>query len=130
MNRKRLERMEMGLVKKYKACKRCRWKTGRPCTLPRCLYLAEGGKLAVIYRPQRGSLEESMAQAREFAGEWQLRMYLAQDWGVNPADVVIEHTPVRDERTGWGDTRRVCLRRLGNECFDVPQCIGFMAMDY
>ena len=130
MNRKGLVGLETGLLKKYKACKRCRWKTGRPCTLPRCLYLAEGGKLAVIYRPNRGSLEESMAQAREFAGEWRLKMSLAQEFGVGICDIAVEQTPVNDERTGWQDTRRVCLRRLGNDRFDVPLCIGFMAMDY
>lgn len=37
---------------------------------------------------------------------------------------------VFDERTGWKDTRYVCVKRMGNEVYAVPQCIGMCATKF
>ena len=45
-------------------------------------------------------------------------------------DIVINEESVEDKRNGWKDTRYVCVKRMGNEIYPIPQCIGFCATDY
>jgi hypothetical protein len=90
----------------------------------------------IIYRPQRGSLFDAMAEAKEFKNEAQMKEYIVSQWNghILTQDIIIEAEPACDDRIGWKDTRHVCIKRLGTEDYLVkygcPQCIGMCATDY
>ena len=101
----------------------------------------------VIYRPHLGELEESLAESKEFEDVNQMKEYIV-NWfmdfcksvgmTITPLTVeeivIDENLIVDDERTGWSDTRYVCITRDGdlNPIGDdaVPQCIGYYATIY
>lgn len=100
----------------------------------------------VIYRPHRGGLAESLLEAREFQTFDDMKKYIYQttwddfgDLGL-PApfemeDIVInEENKGNDDRCGWRDTMRVCVKRFGDEDYmkeyGTPKCIGMCATDY
>lgn len=90
----------------------------------------------IIYRPHKGSLSDALAEAMEFQNEEEMKSYIYQDWnklymelGFKPApfdieDIVIEDESSDDTRCGWHDTRYVCVKRIGKDIYDCPQCIG------
>ncbi len=96
----------------------------------------------VIYRPHKGGLKEALAEAREFDSFEEMKTYIASDYKKmytelgfkNPPfyvdDIVIKDESKDDNRCGWHDTRYVCVKRMGNEIYDCPQCIGMCATDY
>lgn len=91
----------------------------------------------IIYRPYRGSLEKSLAEAKEFETETEMKEYIVERFlgFVSPEDIVIEDESVADdERCGWHDTKYVCIKRNGEENYiekyGCAQCIGFCATDY
>lgn len=96
----------------------------------------------IIYRPHRGGLTESMAEAREFESIEAMKQRIVEHWasqfdGRKPFDVediVLGDECVDDPRTGWHDTRHVCVKRFGNEDYmekyGSAQCIGQCATDY
>ena len=100
----------------------------------------------VIYRPHRGGLAESLAEAKEFETFEDMKQYIYQtewdtfrDLGL-PApfeieDIFInEDDTINDPRCGWHDTMHVCVKRFGDEDYmkeyGTPQCIGMCATDY
>lgn len=95
----------------------------------------------VIYRPHRGGLLESLAEAREFNSFEEMKKYLLEHYqSILPSltpfeidDIVIDEV-IDDNRCGWHDTRDVCLKRLCEdnyiEMYGCPQCIGMCATDY
>lgn len=95
----------------------------------------------VIYRPHRGGLAESMAEAREFEDFEAMKRYIVEEsayyWG-KPAfaisDIVIDGEQISDNRIGWKDERNVCVKRYFGEDYmekyGCPQCIGMCATDY
>lgn len=113
----------------------------------------------IIYRPHRGSLADALAEAKEFETEEEMKYYIMRQYkdyaqGLldmennyididssknaryidNPlfdlSDIVIDDETFDDDRCGWHDTRYVCVKRMGNEIYDCPQCIGMCATDY
>ncbi|MCI8795364.1 MAG: hypothetical protein HFG89_00720 [Dorea sp.] len=100
----------------------------------------------IIYRPHRGGLKESLAEAREFETTEQMKAYIYEDWKefyekiahksapFEIDDIVIDEKSVDDERCGWHDSRHVCVKRMGKEnymeLYGCPQCIGMCAADY
>lgn len=94
----------------------------------------------VTYRPHRGSLEDSMKEARTFDNWYQMTQYIANNWNlavgkkvIDPDDIVMDLESTDDERTGWKDVHMVLITRIGNENFmekyGNPQCIGYCTYD-
>lgn len=96
----------------------------------------------VIYRPHKGSLEDALAETKEFQTEKEMKSYIYEDWkklymelGFKSVpfeieDIMIGDESVDDDRCGWHDTKYVCVKRMGNKIYDCPQCIGMCATDY
>ena len=101
----------------------------------------------VIYRPHRGGLAQSLAEAKEFETFEDMKKYIVESGreyykslGFVSApyefdDIVIDESKnFDDERCGWHDTMYVCVKRFGDEDYmkeyGVPQCIGMCATDY
>lgn len=81
----------------------------------------------IIYRPHRGSLSDSLSEAKEFSTWQELKEHVASAWNsigfgqVTSSDVSIKTDSIMDERIRWEDTRMVLLR-------DYP--VGFCATQY
>lgn len=91
---------------------------------------------SVIYRPQRGMLEESVRDAMIFENAVKMKEYLVNHYKgifgrkMFTADDIVLHGDeegYKDERIGWEDVRHVCVKRMGNEVFEKPACIGMWA---
>lgn len=95
----------------------------------------------IIYRPHRGGLRESMAEAREFESVEAMKEHIVRqhtDEELGPAfdanDIMIDDDPVIDRRVGWYDSNYVLAKRYYNDDYvakyGFPQCIGHCATDY
>lgn len=96
----------------------------------------------IIYRQHCGTLDDAMKTIVEFNDINEMKLYIVNQWtescfGRSPfsvEDVVIKDEPFNDPRTGWHDTRHVCINRFGNQdyikMYTAPQCIGWCATDY
>ena len=95
----------------------------------------------IIYRPHRGGLRESMAEAREFESVEAMKEYIVQqhtDEELGKAfdidDIVIGTIQGYDYRIGWKDERMVCTKRYYFENYmdkyGATQCIGVCSTDY
>ena len=96
----------------------------------------------IIYRPHRGTLENSLKEANEFETEEEMKQYIYEYYknllpgitALQTDDIVIDEEVVDDDRCGWHDTRDVCVKRLWEEDYmekyGCPQCIGFCATNY
>lgn len=90
----------------------------------------------IIYRPHKGTLVDSMAEAKEFNTIREMKEYIVKEWDslFSIDDIVFENGIINDDRTGWKDTRYVCITRLGKDdyikAYAYPQCIGMCATDY
>lgn len=90
-----------------------------------------------IYRPHAGALDEAMKRAREFETFEEMLSAIVDDWTLfdrcpafDASDIVIDEETINDRRIGWEDTRRVCVKRIYNDVYPYPQCIGWMATKY
>lgn len=95
----------------------------------------------IIYRPHRGGLRESMAEAREFESVKAMKKYIVQrhtDEELGPAfsidDIVLDGERCHDVRVGWWKGYLVCTKRYYSEdymkLYGTAQCIGYCATDY
>lgn len=96
----------------------------------------------VIYRPTGSTLKEAMEYSKEFNDFEEMKEYIFDFWftlyqslGFSEppfeiSDIVIKEEAVEDKRNGWKDTRYVCVKRMGNDIYSIPQCIGYCATDY
>lgn len=91
----------------------------------------------IIYRPNRALLADAMSEARVFHNRDEMRHFICDTWEVDcgrrmfePEDIVIDEESIVDDRNGWNDTRYVCVKRMGNDVYDCPQCIGMCATDF
>lgn len=95
--------------------------------------------MMIKYRPHRGGLSEAMAEAREFGTIEELKLFVCDSWnrmldldGVKdlhlfePEDIVIGEILGDDNRIGWKNVRHVCVKRIGNDVYEHPQCIGWI----
>lgn len=90
----------------------------------------------IKYRPHRGNLEEAMKESKTFQTLDEMYEYILSDWSVpggkamfSKDDLSIGEDLGPDRRTGWKETRYVCTRRMGDKCYDEPQCIGMCSME-
>lgn len=91
----------------------------------------------IIYRPHRGSLKDSMDEAKEFTSELEMKKYIINQYSkgtINIEDIVIDDGNINDDRIGWKDSKHICVKRFSNEDFmkeyGISQCIGICATDY
>lgn len=98
--------------------------------------------MRAIYRPHRGSLADAMRETRVFESVEEMKEYICATSSYRalfadgfeklvraftPDDIVLGEETLNDERTGWEDTRYVCVKRYFDEMYDIPQCIGMCA---
>ncbi len=90
----------------------------------------------IIFRPHRGSLAESMDEAKEFCNENEMKEYiitqLITSFGLKDKltveDIEIDkNSAVKDIRIGWEDSMNVCV--ISGMPFCTP-CIGMCATKY
>ena len=88
----------------------------------------------IKYRPQRGGLDEAMAEAREFDTVEDMKRHILQEWAVwntdgitmfDMDDIVIGEILGDDDRIGWKNVRHICVNRIGGNIYEYPQCIGW-----
>lgn len=86
--------------------------------------------MTVKYRPHRGLLADAMAEAKEFSTIDEMLDYIYIDhknkYGelFSRDDIIINDPIGDDDRIGWKNVRHICVKRYGNEVYDIPQCIG------
>ena len=86
----------------------------------------------IKYRPHRGGLAEAMKEVREFDTEEDLKAFVAKQWNdgypvelFTAEDLVLGDVLGDDPRIGWKNVRHLCVKRMGKDVYDVPQCIGW-----
>jgi len=90
----------------------------------------------IIYRPHRGRLDEAMKEKKEFINIEEMKEYVLKYWNIfieplfSLEDIVISESIGDDDRIGWMNVRHVCVKRMGSEKYDYPQCIGWCSFDY
>ncbi len=98
----------------------------------------------IIFRPHRRTLDEAMAEAKEFDSVEEMKKHIVKLWNegwsgskelFTADDIVInEKSAVNDDRIGWEDSMHVCVKRMGDEDYmkkyGTPQCIGMCATKY
>lgn len=91
----------------------------------------------IIYRPHRGGLAESMAEAREFESVEDMKEYIVQqhtDEELGPAfsadDIVFGVLQGTDSRIGWHNQQYVYTRRYYGEHYPDGLVIGMCSYDY
>lgn len=96
----------------------------------------------IIYRPHRGSLKDALKEAKEFDSIDEMKQYIYNDWKklylelnykdapFEVEDILIDNESIEDKRCGWHDTRYVCIKRMWEENYNIPQCIGMCATNY
>lgn len=88
--------------------------------------------MAIIFRPQRGDLAEAMAEVAAFDTEQELLDYVKESWCSKypEAKFVVKIRSQSDERTGWGQTRYVCMTDNGIDApYRIPQVVGMCDSD-
>lgn len=93
--------------------------------------------MRIFYRDHRGSLAEAMETIREYCSIDEMKISIAANYNklhrevgfssdaFPVEDISIGDNIGADDRIGWTNTHYVCVRRLGDEVFEVPQVIGF-----
>ena len=88
----------------------------------------------VKYRPHRGILSESMDEAKEFDTIDHMYDFILSDWNTghkifDREDLSVSEDFGRDERINWKEYRYVCTKRIGENKYDIPQCIGYCSIE-
>ena len=89
----------------------------------------------VKYRPHKGSLDEAMKNEREFNNLDEMYDYIILDWNNSDVklfdkdDLSVSKDLGVDKRTGWKETRYVCVKRMGSQIYEHPQCIGMCSIE-
>ena len=84
------------------------------------------------YRPQRGTLEDSMKEAKEFITMDQMFDYIVKSDPLHllqKEDLSISEDLGKDDRIDWAETRNVLTKRYGKDVYDTPQAIGWCSME-
>lgn len=84
------------------------------------------------YRPQRGLLEDSMREAKEFITMDQMFDYIVNTDPfhlLQKEDLSISENLGKDDRIDWSECRNVLTKRYGKDVFDTPQAIGWCSME-
>lgn len=82
----------------------------------------------IIYRPHRGSLNDSLQESKVFDNYGELFKYIVMSWDnlFDTSDIRLLHID-NDTRIGWNNVFYVCTKRFGAEICSYPQCVGIMA---
>lgn len=90
----------------------------------------------VKYRPHKGSLGEAMEQTTEFSSVEEMFIEIVKEWADWSGKTVFEIGDLslgenlrKDERIDWKETRHVCTKRIGEEIYPTPQCIGICSIE-
>lgn len=96
----------------------------------------------IIFRPHRLGMDigEAMAEAKEFGSVEEMKKHIVALWhegwcgskDLFTADEIVidEDSAVNDDRVGWENSMYVCVKRMGDKKYKVPQCIGMCATKY
>ena len=82
-----------------------------------------------LYRPHRGGLGDSMEKCILCRSEDAVKDEVISEFApfgvtLTRDDVIIDDRKMDDRRIGWRETQYVCVKHMGEEQFDVPQCVG------
>lgn len=90
----------------------------------------------IKYRPHKGLLDESMKESKEFDTINKMYEYILLSWNnrgfgelFTKEDLSVGENLGADERIGWKETRYICTKRMGNEIYKTPQCIGMCSVE-
>ena len=88
----------------------------------------------IYYRPHKGTLADAMAQMQIFNTIDEMLDFIVKDWNVygdvfTKKDLSVGENEGKDDRIDWKETRYVCTKRMRNEIYDVPQCIGMCSFE-
>ena len=90
----------------------------------------------IIYRPHKGGFKDAMQEAKVFDTVEEMIKYVAASWEIDGVrmfeeeDVVLGEERMNDTRNGWKDIRYVCVKRIGSDVYEIPQCIGMCATEF
>lgn len=87
----------------------------------------------IKYRPHRETLDEAMKEEKIFNSIEDMYNHIVSEWNsgnlFSKDDLIISDDLGKDERIDWKETRYVCTKRMGDEIYDVPQCIGMCSIE-
>ena len=87
----------------------------------------------IKYRPNRGSLDEAMAEEITFDSLDEMYNYIVLDWDSGKLftkdDLIVSENLGKDERIDWKECRNICTKRMGEKVYDIPQCIGMCSIE-
>lgn len=88
----------------------------------------------IKYRPHRGGLSEAMKEEKEFNSVEEMFKYIVEDWNKNLeifkiSDLNLSEDKGKDERIDWKEIRYICTKRIGEEVYNTPQCIGMCSIE-
>ena len=90
----------------------------------------------IKYRPVRSTLSEAMEEEKFFDTIDAMFDYIVKDWQefgndlFSKEDLSIEEKSGKDQRINWKECREVYEKRMGQEMYITPQCIGYCSFEY
>lgn len=89
----------------------------------------------MIFRPQKGHLDESMNASKVFKTLDEMKVYISESYFgmVLPEDIVLSEDTFSDPRVGWTNMKAVLINKFGKtnflEIYGCPQCIGYVNLE-
>lgn len=85
----------------------------------------------IKFRPHRGGLAESMREMKIFDSKEDMFNAIVTNWNgfISYEDLSVSEDYGKDSRIDWKETRYVCTKRMGNELYNIPQCIGMCSIE-
>ena len=90
----------------------------------------------VKYRPHRGRLDDAMKLERSFDSLDSMYEFIVSEWNglelgelFTKDDLSISEDLGKDDRIDWQECRYVCTKRMRDEIYEHPQCIGMCSIE-
>ena len=85
----------------------------------------------IKYKPHRGSLADAMSEMKIFNSKEDMFNAIVINWNgfISYEDLSISEDFGKDNRIDWKETRYVCTKRIGNEIYDISQCVGMCSIE-
>lgn len=90
----------------------------------------------VKYRPHKGNIGEAVENTVEFESVEEMLSCIVKDWKnwsgktvFEIGDLSLSEDKGKDERINWKETRYICTKRIGEEVYNIPQCIGMCSIE-
>lgn len=89
----------------------------------------------IKYRPVKSTLDEAMEEEKSFDTPEAMFDYIVKDWQefgndlFTKEDLSIEEKPGKDHRIYWKECREVYVKRIGQDVYKTPQCIGYCSFE-